>query len=346
MYQAYGSTRLARRLAWWAMIISGAVLVMASCTACTHSANLLWLVMLMLTADVGVIWYAVKQGLLFEWRLERTWKAVCGGVGFKGEARSFRNGLNGAYVKGETKTIYPKLREVRGDRESWTALVYPFAGQTVEEYNKHADAFTLAFNVPYTAFEPTGTGIIRVRCGAVQVPDMYTYPVEQLAEPVPATTDVAAVLKAVPMARTIDSRPWYMPIEENHVLIAGRTGSGKNSWTWSLVFGLAEARKAGVVRLWGLDPKKVELAFGREWWDEYADTVEGMVELLEQAVNDLLERNKQIQGKARKITCAASAALEFLRNAGEVEGKYLQDIGLLGGETQRGQQHANKVEVS
>jgi hypothetical protein len=40
--------------------------------------------------------------------------------------------------------------------------------------------------------------------------------------------------------------------------------------------------------------------------------------------------------------CAASAALEFLRNAGEVEGKYLQDIGLLGGETQRGQQHANK----
>jgi hypothetical protein len=44
--------------------------------------------------------------------------------------------------------------------------------------------------------------------------------------------------------------------------------------------------------------------------------------------------------------CAASAALEFLRNAGEVEGKYLQDIGSLGGETQRGQQHANKVEVS
>lgn len=43
--------------------------------------------------------------------------------------------------------------------------------------------------------------------------------------------------------------------------------------------------------------------------------------------------------------CAASAALKFLRNAGEVEGKYLQDIGSLGGETQRGQQHANKVET-
>jgi hypothetical protein len=44
--------------------------------------------------------------------------------------------------------------------------------------------------------------------------------------------------------------------------------------------------------------------------------------------------------------CAASATLKYLHNAGEVEGKYLQDIGLLGGETQRGQQHANKVEAS
>ena len=44
--------------------------------------------------------------------------------------------------------------------------------------------------------------------------------------------------------------------------------------------------------------------------------------------------------------CAASAALKFLQHAGEVEGKHLQDIGLLGGETQRGQQHANKAEMS
>lgn len=52
------------------------------------------------------------------------------------------------------------------------------------------------------------------------------------------------------------------------------------------------------------------------------------------------------QGNPGKIMCAASAALKFLRNAGEVEGKYLQDIGLLSGETQRGQQHANKAEMS
>src|SRR2546423_6960202 len=103
------------------------------------------------------------------------------------------------------------------------------------------------------------------------------------------------------MARDIDGKPWFMPIEENHVLIAGESGSGKNSFTWSLVFGLAQARQAGIVRLYGLDPKKVEMSFGREHWDEYADTTEGMVELLEKAVADLLERNAHIQGKARKI---------------------------------------------
>src|SRR5437763_6600630 len=111
MSQAYGNTKLARRLAWWALIISGVVLVMASCTLCTHSANLLWLVMLTLTADVGVVWYAVKQGLVFEWRVERRWKHVCSHIGFEGQARSYWNGLKGAYIDGETKTIHPRLRD-------------------------------------------------------------------------------------------------------------------------------------------------------------------------------------------------------------------------------------------
>ena len=79
-----------------------------------------------------------------------------------------------------------------------------------------------------------------------------------------------------------------------------------------LVFGLAKARNAGIVRLWGLDPKKVELAFGRQCWDEYADTVEGMIELLEKAVNELLERNKLIQGKARKIAPSPEMPLNVI----------------------------------
>lgn len=75
---------------------------------------------------------------------------------------------------------------------------------------------------------------------------------------------------------------------------------------------ITQALQAGIVRLWGLDPKKVELAFGRQWWDEYADTVEGMVDLLEKAVSELLERNKLIQGKARKITPSPNMPLNVI----------------------------------
>src|SRR5438270_1276966 len=185
MNSAYGNTRLARRLVRLALYISGMVLFMTMCTLCAQTANLLWLVVLMLAGDIGVAVYAVKQGLPFEWRLDKKFQAVCGGIGFKGKARSYRFGLIGAYVMGDTKTIYPKIRSVHGDFEDFTALVYPFAGQTVEVYNKHTAAFTLAFNVPFVVFEPTGTGIIRVRCGQVQVPDMYAYPVEQLAVSAP-----------------------------------------------------------------------------------------------------------------------------------------------------------------
>jgi S-DNA-T family DNA segregation ATPase FtsK/SpoIIIE len=144
------------------------------------------------------------------------------------------------------------------------------------------------------------------------VPDTYTYPVEQLPRRVSEAIDAAAVLKAVPMARDIDGRPWYMPIEGNHVLIVGRTGSGKGSYVWSLVFGLAEARRAGLVRLWGCDSKKVELSYGRAFWDEYADTTESIIELLEKAVHELLDRNAAIQGKARKIQPSPDMPLQVI----------------------------------
>jgi hypothetical protein len=53
--------------------------------------------------------------------------------------------------------------------------------------------------------------------------------------------DESALLKAVPMACDLDGGMWYMPIEGQHVFIAGRTDGGRNSWTWTLVLRLAPA---------------------------------------------------------------------------------------------------------
>jgi S-DNA-T family DNA segregation ATPase FtsK/SpoIIIE len=121
-----------------------------------------------------------------------------------------------------------------------------------------------------------------------------------------------ALLKACPVARDIDGNPWHMPIEGQHVFIAGRTGGGKNSWTWSLVLRLAPAWKVGLVRFWGLDPKRIELAIGRGWFDYYADTDEGMVELLESCVDDMQKRMDSMQGVSRKFTPCPATPLNVI----------------------------------
>jgi DNA segregation ATPase FtsK/SpoIIIE, S-DNA-T family len=120
------------------------------------------------------------------------------------------------------------------------------------------------------------------------------------------------LLKAVPVARDIDGKPFLMPIEGQHVFIAGRTGAGKNSWTWSLVLRLAPAWRAGLVRFYGCDPKKVELSIGRGFWERYGNTDEDMVSLLEQCVDDMQARLNQMQGVARAFTPSPATPLEIV----------------------------------
>jgi len=273
MNQAYGNTRLARRLAWSALYVSGVVLFMAACTLCSQTTNLLWLVLLMLVGDIGMIWYAVKQGLPFELLLERRFRHVCVGIDFTGVGRSWKYGCYGAFVRGDTKTIYPKLRDANGHRGAFTATVIPFAGQTVAEYNDCSEAFTLAFNVPFVSFEPTGTGVIRMRCGEMQVPDTYEAPVA-IGGPSPED-EARALLQAVPIAVDLNGNVFTLPIEGNHLLIIGRTGAGKGSWIYQLVGALEMAHQAGLVRYIGIDPKRTELALARPLWDEYANSVGG-----------------------------------------------------------------------
>jgi S-DNA-T family DNA segregation ATPase FtsK/SpoIIIE len=316
MNEAKGNTGLARGVMWSVLALDGFMLLFTMCTGTTNNNGIESSLLLFLAVITGLAaWYAIQAGLFFELRLEYRWKKTCAGLGgnFVGEGRPrLQPGLSYDFYGSAKKTKvvrdkkYPKLRQVRGNREAWTAVIRPFYGQTLDDYTKNAPSFALAFNNK-VSFDKTDTGLIRIRCGQLQVPDMYAYPVERLAEPAAVTN-----LAAIPMARTVDGHPFYLAIEGNHLLIVGRTGSGKNSWTWSLVFGLAQARQAGIVRLWGLDPKRVELAYGRECWDEYADTVEDMLTLLEKAENDMHERNMQLKGNARKVTISKETPLNVI----------------------------------
>ena len=121
-----------------------------------------------------------------------------------------------------------------------------------------------------------------------------------------------ALLKAVPMGRTLDGTVWHMPIVWQHVFVAAATGSGKGSWIWTLVLGLVSAWRAGLVEFWGCDPKMIELAMGREVWEHYADNNEDSVTMLEQCVDAMHERTRHMQGISRKFQPSVDMPLNVL----------------------------------
>jgi S-DNA-T family DNA segregation ATPase FtsK/SpoIIIE len=86
------------------------------------------------------------------------------------------------------------------------------------------------------------------------------------------------------------------------VLIAGATGSGKGSVIWSLIRALLPAIAGGWVQVWALDPKRMELSFGRALFHRYACQAAAMVDLLEAAVAEMHQRAEQFGGWTRTFT--------------------------------------------
>jgi S-DNA-T family DNA segregation ATPase FtsK/SpoIIIE len=138
---------------------------------------------------------------------------------------------------------------------------------------------------------------------------------DALAEPLPALPVASAGeevdLRRLPVGRCEDSSPWLLRLLGTHVLIAGATGAGKGSVLWSLIRAMLPAMRVGLVQVWGIDPKRMELAFGRPIFNRYSDDPGGgMVELLESAVSEMSKRAARFGGVTR--TFLASIADPFI----------------------------------
>jgi DNA segregation ATPase FtsK/SpoIIIE, S-DNA-T family len=126
---------------------------------------------------------------------------------------------------------------------------------------------------------------------------------DTLADPIGAMPfDPVINLAALPVGRCEDGTPWLLRLLGSHVLIAGATGSGKGSVIWSAVRAMLPAILGRWVQVWALDPKRMELAFGRDLFARYADTAAAMVGLLEEAVTEMHERAANFAGTTRTFT--------------------------------------------
>jgi S-DNA-T family DNA segregation ATPase FtsK/SpoIIIE len=123
---------------------------------------------------------------------------------------------------------------------------------------------------------------------------------DTLAEPLDALpVPDSADLDALHVGQREDGSPWLLRLHGTHVLIVGVTGAGKGSVLWSAIRAMLPALADGTAQVWAIDPKRMELAYGRDLFARYADTGESAVALLEHAVEQMQERAERYAGKQR-----------------------------------------------
>jgi S-DNA-T family DNA segregation ATPase FtsK/SpoIIIE len=127
----------------------------------------------------------------------------------------------------------------------------------------------------------------------------------------PFESALDALRLGIPVAIAEDGSVWRLKLVGNHVLIVGATGAGKSAVLWAIIFGLGPLVRAGLVKIWAIDPKGgMELAFGRPLFDRFAHGnanlpggyEAGLAALLEDAVDVMRRRADRLMGVTRLHT--------------------------------------------
>ncbi|WP_021596236.1 FtsK/SpoIIIE domain-containing protein [Actinomadura welshii] len=194
----------------------------------------------------------------------------------------------------------PSLVRVRCGPTSDRVLVRMLKGQAPDAWERVAVNLAHGF----------GATLVRVRDGdrpgriwlEFVRRDALSVPIPALPIPDPADVD----LSGLEIGRQEDGSPWRLRLLSTHVLIAGATGAGKGSVIWSIIRALLPWMLSGLVEVWGIDPKRMELSYGRALFERcgrYSDDPKGgMVELLEAAAEDMNARAERFAGVTRSFT--------------------------------------------
>lgn len=195
----------------------------------------------------------------------------------------------GRHLRG--RDYLPTLVRVRCDDWADRVTVKMLKGQAVTDWAERIDHLAHGFGAVSCQVAVTRAGRL-----------VLTFPRhDPLAAPLDAIPipDVPTV-GPVEIGICEDGTPFRLKVHGTHVLIAGATGSGKGSYLWSVICGLLPAAAAGLVELWVLDPKRMELSFGRALFgDRYAADSADCAELLEAAVAVMQERAGRFAGVQR-----------------------------------------------
>ncbi|MEV0228010.1 FtsK/SpoIIIE domain-containing protein [Nonomuraea sp. NPDC050786] len=255
-----------------------------------------WQTALLLVAPVpaGLITWAVIDRASFAhwigWRLLAWWRLI---FIYRRHWQPvvIISGL-GRHLRG--RDYLPHLGKVTCNPWADTVTVRMLDGQAVKDWADRIDHLAHGFGAPSCRVQVVKAGRLAL-----------TFPRrDPLATPLPAIPiPPEPTVRPVEIGKQEDGSSWLLNVHGTHVLVAGATGAGKGSIIWSTIRALIPAVRAGLVEIWALDPKLMELSFGRALFGHrYAATPEECADLLEQAVKVMQERATRFGGVQRSHT--------------------------------------------
>ncbi|MEW9549711.1 FtsK/SpoIIIE domain-containing protein [Nonomuraea sp. NPDC050783] len=189
------------------------------------------------------------------------------------------------------RVYLPRLIRVQCDGWADRITVRMLRGQAVKDWSDRIDNLAHGFGV-------TSCRVALIKGGRL----LLIFPRrDPLATPIPALpVPLEPTVGPVEIGKQEDGRPLRLKVHGTHVLIAGATGAGKGSFLWDTIRGLLPAMRAGLAEVWALDPKLMELSFGRELFQgRYAADPADCADLLEEAVSVMQKRAARFAGLQR-----------------------------------------------
>ncbi|WP_372671522.1 FtsK/SpoIIIE domain-containing protein [Amycolatopsis kentuckyensis] len=202
----------------------------------------------------------------------------------------------------------PKVLGVRSG-PSWDEVrVQLVPGQKPEDFDDAARALASARKVARCQVRELAPNIVSVD---FQRRDQLAALVHSPALP---EGQFSVDLRKVWAGRTEYGHDWRVPLLGSgaHCLTAGASGAGKNSVMWCPLVAAAPAIRSGLVRMSGIDPKGMELAYGRGIFTRYAVSGKDALEVLDGLVEEMETRKREFAGHVRTIPLSTDYPLELL----------------------------------
>ncbi|MFY9809395.1 MAG: FtsK/SpoIIIE domain-containing protein, partial [Pseudonocardiaceae bacterium] len=242
------------------------------------------------------------------------WLHACG-LSIKPDAAPMVVAVNplGRSIRRTRSQSQARLPQVLGVRSgaSWDEVrVQLVPGQKPEDFDEAARALASARAVTRCQVRELTPNVVSID---FQRRNLLADPVSCLDLATLGALDGTSVdLRRVFSGRTEYGQDWYVPLAGGHTLVAGSTGAGKNSAMWCPLVSIAPAIRDGLVRVSGIDPKGMELAYGRRIFHRYAGTGTDALAVLDDLVAAMHARKAEFAGQVRLVPISRKHPLELL----------------------------------